>query len=114
MNPCKDNLGHTLSDEVFHFYAGDPVEMLQLLPDRSGRVVVIGNDLASGHEPQVIVPAGVSATRYSPLLTSRATPTCMGRSLGTRPPSPARPAPSDDQVEGMDNIEAILRKHGIQ
>jgi predicted cupin superfamily sugar epimerase len=25
------------SDEVFHFYAGDPVEMLQLLPDGSGR-----------------------------------------------------------------------------
>jgi predicted cupin superfamily sugar epimerase len=47
------------SDEVFHFYAGDPVEMLQLGPNGSGRVVIIGNDLAAGHEPQVIVPAGV-------------------------------------------------------
>jgi predicted cupin superfamily sugar epimerase len=47
------------SDEVFHFYAGDPVEMLQLWPDSSGKVVTIGNDLAAGHEPQVIVPAGV-------------------------------------------------------
>jgi predicted cupin superfamily sugar epimerase len=47
------------SDEVFHFYAGDPVEMLQLSPDGTGRVVTIGNDLAAGHGPQVVVPAGV-------------------------------------------------------
>lgn len=47
------------SDEAFHFYAGDPVEMLQLRPDVSSRIVIIGNDLAAGHEPQHIVPAGV-------------------------------------------------------
>ena len=46
------------SDEVHHFYAGDPVEMLQLLPDGSGAVVRIGNDLAVGCEPQIVVPAG--------------------------------------------------------
>jgi predicted cupin superfamily sugar epimerase len=47
------------SDEVFHFYAGDPVEMLQLGPDGDAAVVLIGNDLAGGHEPQIVVPAGV-------------------------------------------------------
>ncbi len=47
------------SDEVFHFYAGDAVEMLQLSPDGNARTVVIGNDLAAGQEPQVVVPAGV-------------------------------------------------------
>jgi uncharacterized protein len=47
------------SDEVFHFYAGDAVEMLQLGPDGSGRVVVIGNDLAAGQRPQVLVERGV-------------------------------------------------------
>ena len=47
------------SDEVFHFYAGDPVEMLQLLPDGSGRTIVIGNDLAAGQRPQVLVERGV-------------------------------------------------------
>jgi predicted cupin superfamily sugar epimerase len=47
------------SDEVFHFYAGDAVEMLQLWPDGTGKTLTIGNDLASRHEPQVIVPAGV-------------------------------------------------------
>jgi predicted cupin superfamily sugar epimerase len=47
------------SDEVFHFYAGDAIEMLQLYPDGSARVVIISNDLAAGHEPQTVVSAGV-------------------------------------------------------
>lgn len=44
------------SDEVFHFYLGDPVEMLQLLPDGTGRVIVMGTDLHAGMRPQVLAP----------------------------------------------------------
>ncbi len=47
------------SDEVFHFYMGDPVEQLHLLPDGTGRVVTLGTDLDAGHRPQMIVPRGV-------------------------------------------------------
>ncbi len=47
------------SDEVFHFYLGDPVEMLQLFPDGTGRTVTLGQDLAKGMRPQAIVPRGV-------------------------------------------------------
>jgi predicted cupin superfamily sugar epimerase len=47
------------SDEIFHFYLGDPVEMLQLWPDGSHRVVLIGPDLEAGERPQIIVPAGI-------------------------------------------------------
>ncbi len=46
------------SDELFHFYAGDAVEMLMLHPDGRGEQVVIGNDLAKGQRPQIGVPAG--------------------------------------------------------
>lgn len=46
------------SDEIFHFYAGDPCEMLQLHPDGSGEVIVLGNELMAGHRPQVRVPRG--------------------------------------------------------
>src|SRR5271163_4109750 len=48
-----------ISVEVFHFYFGDPVEMLQLWPDGSSRVVRLGGDLASGMLPQLVVPKGV-------------------------------------------------------
>lgn len=47
------------SDEIFHFYLGDPVEMLQLLPDGGSRVIRLGPDLAAGEQLQVVVPAGV-------------------------------------------------------
>jgi predicted cupin superfamily sugar epimerase len=41
--------------EVFHFYLGDPVVMLQLLPDGTSRTVKLGPDLVNGHQPQVVV-----------------------------------------------------------
>jgi uncharacterized protein len=47
------------SDEVFHFYLGDPVEMLQLWPDGTGKRVVLGRDLAKGELLQTVVPQGV-------------------------------------------------------
>ena len=47
------------SDEIFHFYLGDPVEMLQLWPDGSGRVLILGSDLLNGMKPQVVVPRRV-------------------------------------------------------
>lgn len=46
------------SDEIFHFYAGDPCEMLQLHPDGSGETILFGNDLTAGKRPQVRVPRG--------------------------------------------------------
>ena len=47
------------SDEIFHFYLGDPVEMLQLRPDGSSAVFTLGPDLAAGQHVQLVVPAGV-------------------------------------------------------
>jgi uncharacterized protein len=47
------------SDEMFHFYLGDPVEMLQLGPDGRSERVTIGPDLAKGQQVQLMVPAGV-------------------------------------------------------
>jgi len=46
-------------DEIFHFYLGDPVEMLQLHPGGSGEVVLLGQDIAAGMHPQHVVPGGV-------------------------------------------------------
>ena len=47
------------SDEVYHFYLGDPVEMLLLAPDGAGRRVILGHNLSAGEHVQFIVPAGV-------------------------------------------------------
>jgi uncharacterized protein len=47
------------SDEIFHFYLGDPVEMLQLYPDGRSEIFVLGPNLAIGQHVQLVVPAGV-------------------------------------------------------
>jgi predicted cupin superfamily sugar epimerase len=46
-------------DEIYHFYLGDPVEMLQLHPDGSSAVFTLGPDIAAGQQVQLLVPAGV-------------------------------------------------------
>lgn len=45
------------SDEVYHFYQGDGVELTILSPDGSGQTVLLGNDLSKGMIPQFCVPA---------------------------------------------------------
>lgn len=47
------------TDEVYHFYLGDPVEMLQLHPEGTARKILLGAGLADGMRPQVVVPGGV-------------------------------------------------------
>lgn len=53
--------------EVFHFYLGDPVVMLQLLPDGSSRTITLGSDLLNGQQPQVVVRGQVwQGSRLAP------------------------------------------------
>lgn len=46
------------ADEVWHHYAGAPLE-LSLSPGRGRSSVRLGSDLAAGERPQAVVPAGV-------------------------------------------------------
>lgn len=44
-------------DEIFHFYAGDSVEFVQIL---EGQVSTLqfGNDIANGEQPQIVIEGG--------------------------------------------------------
>lgn len=44
------------TDEVYHFYLGDPVEQLLLAPDGGSEVVVLGQDLRAGQRVQHVAP----------------------------------------------------------
>ena len=60
LTPQTCSMMHRLpGDEMFHFYFGDPVTMLHLYPDGSGKVVSFGSDVLAGQRPQVLVPGGV-------------------------------------------------------
>ncbi|MGP3925883.1 cupin domain-containing protein [Streptomyces sp. 8N616] len=45
-------------DEVWHFYLGDPVELLLLERDGASRVEVLGQDVRAGQHIQYVVPGG--------------------------------------------------------
>jgi hypothetical protein len=67
------------TDEVYHFYLGDPVEMLLLHPDGNSERIVLGQDLAAGQQVQFVAPAGawqgsrlVRGGRYALLGTTMA------------------------------------------
>lgn len=60
ITPQECSAMHILpTDEMFHFYAGDPVEMLLLYPDGDAEQRTMGVDLAAGQRPQVLAPGGV-------------------------------------------------------
>jgi predicted cupin superfamily sugar epimerase len=46
------------SDQLYHHYCGDPLEVLRLFADGTGDVTVVGSDLAAGERPQLLVPGG--------------------------------------------------------
>lgn len=59
-NPDSFSSLHMLpTDEIWHFYLGDPVELSELHPDGSCARVVLGGDILIGHRVQHVVPKGV-------------------------------------------------------
>jgi predicted cupin superfamily sugar epimerase len=60
LTPTTCSALHRLqTDEIFHFYLGSPLRMLQLMPDGGGRSIVLGQDVLAGQQVQVVVPRGV-------------------------------------------------------
>jgi predicted cupin superfamily sugar epimerase len=60
LTPSTYSALHRLqTDEIFHFYLGDPIRMLQLDPDGQGRTIVLGPDVLHGQQLQVVVPRGI-------------------------------------------------------
>lgn len=46
------------TDEIWHHYLGDPLELLLLAPDGTSTTAVLGPDVLGGQHPQLTVPAG--------------------------------------------------------
>lgn len=54
----KSRLHRIKSDEMWHFYAGGPLELVQIFPDGTVEAVVLGQDVLAGEKVQHVVPAG--------------------------------------------------------
>ncbi|GAP13498.1 uncharacterized conserved protein [Longilinea arvoryzae] len=47
------------TDEIYHFYLGDPIELTLLHPDGSFQTVTLGQNVFAGEQVQFVIPAGV-------------------------------------------------------
>lgn len=47
------------TDETYHFYLGDPIELLQLGPGGKSELIILGGALFKGQHVQHVVPAGM-------------------------------------------------------
>jgi predicted cupin superfamily sugar epimerase len=89
------------ADEIYHFYLGDPVEMLLLLPDGSSDVITLGSNMLSDMQLQTVVPAG--AWQGSRLLPGGAF-ALLGTTMS--------PGFDPDDYEGGDRAELVKRYPG--
>jgi predicted cupin superfamily sugar epimerase len=59
-DPPSRSLFHRLpSDEVWHFYGGDPIRLVLLNPGGEVDEIWLGSDVGAGQRVQVVVTAGV-------------------------------------------------------
>ena len=52
------------SDEIYHFYMGDPVELVLIHPSGTIKVLFLGHDIRVGQFVQAVVPAGIWQGAY--------------------------------------------------
>ena len=56
----EESAAHRIdATELWHFYAGDPLELTREWPGGTRAVDVIGHDVSAGHVPQLVVEPGV-------------------------------------------------------
>jgi uncharacterized protein len=56
----EESAAHRIdATELWHFYAGDPLELTREWPGGRRAVDVMGNDVSAGHVPQLVVAPGV-------------------------------------------------------
>jgi predicted cupin superfamily sugar epimerase len=49
-------LHHIPHDELFHFYLGDPVEMIQIDPQGKLKKMILGPEILKGQQLQITIP----------------------------------------------------------
>ncbi len=86
------------SDEIFHFYLGDPGTMLLLHPDGSSETMVLGPDIINGQRVQMLVPRG---TWQGCFLNTGGSFALMGTTVA--------PAFKFDDFEPADREELVLQ-----
>ena len=104
---------HELTEvEIYHFYVGDPVQLVLFPPDEPPREIILGSGLDRGEIPQFIVPGG---TVQGSRLVSGGQWALMGTTMAPGySPEGFRLIPRTELLDGFPNyhewIMALTRK----
>jgi predicted cupin superfamily sugar epimerase len=52
------------SDEIWHFYGGDPLKLVLLFPDGSSQTIILGSNVLAGQYVQYVILADVWQAGY--------------------------------------------------
>lgn len=103
---------HALSSvEVYHWYAGAPLELLLLHPDGRSETRILGPDHRTGQLPQAVVPAGVmqgssSQGAWTLIGTTMSPPfQWEGFELGERAALQARYPDAADRITSLTRVD---------
>jgi predicted cupin superfamily sugar epimerase len=58
------NIHRLKSDEIYHFYLGDPIQLVLIHPNGTTKVLFLGHDIQAGQFVQAFVPAGMWQGAY--------------------------------------------------
>jgi uncharacterized protein len=83
------------SDQMYHHYFGDPLEVLLLYPNGISEVKTVGPDLAAGMRPQLMIPGN---TYHASRMAPGAKFAMLGTSVWVKP------EPSDVEMGNPDQL----------
>jgi uncharacterized protein len=98
------------SDQMYHHYLGDPLEVLLLYADGRSEVKVVGANLASGMRPQLFIPSG---TFHTARVAARGAYSLLGTSVWLRAEPPDVEMGDADQLaakypQARDRLAAFM------
>jgi predicted cupin superfamily sugar epimerase len=89
------------SDQMYHHYLGDPLEVLLLKPGDAYEVRLVGIDLAAGMRPQLLIPA---RTFHAGRVLGNRGYSLLGTSVW------ARAEPSDVEMGDLEQLKVAYPK----
>ena len=95
------------SDQMYHYYLGDPLEVLLLYSGGKSEVCVVGPDLAGGMRPQLLIPGG---TFHAGRVPPGASYSLLGTSVWVRPePSDVEPGIAGELIASYPSAREAIR-----
>src|SRR5262245_26023693 len=96
------------SDQMYHHYLGEPLEVLLVYPSGGAEIRVIGSELSAGMRPQLLIPGG---TFHAGRVRSGSGYALLGTSVWARPEqADVEPAEPEKLLAAYPSARAAIKQ----